>query len=323
MIVVGATGLAGANIALLARKRGMRVRALVRNEDGLDPLRDAGVDFAIGDIRDPDSLERAMQGITGAFHCAAVLGGTWSTVTPGEFWDVNHIGTLNVLDAARKAGVGRVVALDTVGIFDSGFTLTERSPVTLSSEIDTPYISAKRAGFYGGLYRASLGQDIRFLSPGALFGPGPIVERVMAASSFTTVLQRGILGEIETYLDFPMYFSYSPDLAELALRALEHGEPGRRYLGVENAGVSSIAAFCNRGAELAGSPHRVHDIDPGSTSAPDIGSIGKFAKRAYATPYVDNSATVSALGFDLTPRDRAIAETIDWLRAVGKLPEDF
>src|SRR5690606_1554016 len=140
ILVVGAAGLAGANIALLARERGMRVRALVRSEDGLDALRDAGVEFAHGDIRNPESLDRAMVDVHGVFHCAAVLGGTWSTHTAEEFWEVNHIGTLNVLDAAKRAGVERTVSFDTAGIFDSSFTLTERSPVTLSSDVDTPYV---------------------------------------------------------------------------------------------------------------------------------------------------------------------------------------
>lgn len=323
VVVVGATGLAGANIALLARNRGMRVRALVRSEQGLETLRDAGVEFAHGDIRDVDSLAKAMEGVTGVFHCAAVLGGTWSTVKPDEFWAVNHVGTLNVLDAARKAGVERTVSFDTVGIFDSSFTLTERSPITLSSDLDTPYICSKRAAFYGSLYRASLGQDIRFVSPGAMFGPGPIIDRVMVPASFTATLQQGILGKIERYLEFPMYFSYSVDVAEVALRAYERGEAGRRYLAVANEGVSSIGAFCNRGAELAGSPHRVKEVNANSADAPDIGTTGKFAMRQYANPYVDNSATVAALGFELTPRDQAIEQTIHWLREVGQLPATF
>ena len=323
VLVVGATGLAGANIALLARKRGLRVRALVRSDEGLEALKDAGVEFAYGDIREPESLDKAMAGVSGVFHCAAVLGGTWSTVKPDEFWAVNHVGTLNVLDAAKRAGVERTVSFDTVGIFDSSFTLTERSPITLSTDVDTPYICSKRAAFYGSLYRASLGQDIRFLSPGAIFGPGPIVDRVMAPASFTCTLQQGILGKIDSYLNFPMYFSYSLDVAEVALRIYERGQAGRRYLAVANEAVSSIGSFCNRGAELADSPHRVREIDPNAADAPDIGTMGKFAKRVYADPRVDNSATVAALGFELTKRDQAIQETIHWLRAVGKLPEKF
>lgn len=323
VLIVGATGLAGANIALLARERGMNVRALVRTEKDQEWLLNAGVELAVGDIREPASLDKAMEGVDGVFHCAAVLGGTWSTVTPEEFWAVNHVGTLNVLDAARKAGAKRTVSFDTVGIFDSSFTLTERSPITLSSDIDTPYVRAKRAGFYGSLYRASLGQDIRFISPGAIFGPGPVVERVLVPASFSATLQQGILGKIEEYLDFPMYFSYSLDVAEVAMRAYERGEAGRRYLAVANEGVSSIGKFCNRGAELAGSPHRVREIEPHAPDAPNIGTMGKFALRKYATPYVDNSATVAALGFELTQRDEAIRATIKWLRDVGQLPANF
>lgn len=323
ILIVGAAGLAGANIALLARKRGMRVRALVRSENGLEALRDAGVEFVYGDIREPETLDKAMQGVDGVFHCAAVLGGTWSTVTAEEFWAVNHQGTLNVLDAAKRAGVSRTVAFDTGGIFDSAYTLTERSPVMLSGELDTPYVAAKRAGYYGGLYRASLGQDIRFLTPGAIFGSGPVIDRVMAPASFTSTLQQGILGKIESYLKFPMNFSYSLDVAEVALRAYERGVAGCRYLALANESVSSIGAFCNQGAELAGSPHRVTEIDPNDPNAPDIGTTGKFAKRTYATPYIDNSVTCAALDFKFTPREEAIKTTIQWLRDICHLPQSF
>jgi nucleoside-diphosphate-sugar epimerase len=321
MLVTGATGLTGATIAIMAASRGKRVRALARSEEGLEPLTKSGVEIVLGDVRDPASLDKAMTGVDAVLHSAAVLGGTWSTVLKEEFWDVNHIGALNVLDAAKRAGVRRTVALDTVAIFDPAFTLTERSPVTLLSEFDSEYVKAKRAAFYGAMHRVCLGHDICFVTPGAIYGPGPVVERAMVPSSYSSIMARGVTGEIASYLNFPLQFTYVKDLAEVSLRALSHGKTGHRYLGFSNESVSSIPAFLNRAAEFAGSPHRVKDVDPKDPDAPNIGTMRQFAERVYATPSVDSSATETALDFKFTARDEAIKETIAWLRNLGKLPE--
>lgn len=321
ILVTGGTGLAGSNVALLALQRGKRVKALARGlNDQLNPLRRAGVEWVVGDVTDPASLDEAMKGVQGVVHTAAAIGGTWSKNTKDIFWAVNHVGTLNVFDAAQRAGVSRLVSVDTVGIYDPAFTLTERSPIALIEEINSPYVRAKRAAFYGGQYRASLGQDIRFVAPGAIFGPGPLVERAMDPTSFTSVLQRGITGEIESYLTFPMQFTYSLDLADLCLLALDRGEIGRRYLAVgSDDDVSSIPAFCNQGAVIAGSARRVREIDPLDPNAPEIGTMRQFAERVYARPYVDSSVTQAALGWRPTPRPDAIAHTVDWLRGHGLL----
>jgi dihydroflavonol-4-reductase len=321
LLITGGTGLTGSNIALLARRNGYSVRALVRKTAGLEPLQAAGVEIVQGDVTDPGSLDRAMAGVGGVIHSAAVLGGTWSKITQEEFWAVNHQGTLNVLDAAKRACVRKVVAIDTHSIIDPAFTHTERSPIILVEEINSQYVRAKRAAYYGAMHRVAMGQDVRFVTPGAIYGPGPFVERAMDPTSFTSVILRGIRGELAEYLKFPMFWTYVADLAETCLRAYERGQIGRRYLAMgTDADVASLGAVCNQAAEMAGSSHRIREIDPNDPNAPNIGTMRQFAERKFAVPYIDCSETTRALGYAPTPRADALRATIDWLRKVGKLP---
>lgn len=322
ILVTGGTGLAGSNVAVLLKENGKKVRALVRNTAGTEPLTERGIEVVQGDITDPASLDRAMQGATGVVHAAAALGGAWTTFKPEDFWSVNHQGTLNVLDAAKRAGVGRTVVIDTHSILDPAFTHTERSPIILIEEINSHYVRAKRAAYYGALYRAATGQHISFVTPGAIYGPGIFVERSLDPTSFTSVLVRGINGEIESFQKFPLFWTFVQDLAQICVRALDKGEIGRRYLAMGSSeDVSSLAAFCNQAAEMAGSPHRVKEFDPASSDAPNIGTMRQFAERKYASPYIDCSVTTAALGWAPTPRAEAIRRTMEWARAVGKIPQ--
>jgi len=320
VLVTGGTGLAGSRIALLALERGKRVRALVRKAKDTEPLTRAGAEVVEGDVTDPASLDRAMHGVSGVVHAAAALGGTWSKFQKEDFWSVNHDGTLNVLDAAARAGVKRTVTIDTQSIMDPAFTHTERSPIILIKEVDSNYVAAKRAAYYGTMHRAARGQHICFVTPGAIYGPGVFVERALDPTSFTSVALRALKGEIKEYVKFPMQWTYVVDLAEICVRALDKGEIGRRYLAMGTSeDVSSLGNFCNQAAEIAGSPHRVHEIDPNDPNGPDIGTMRQFAIRKWATPYIDCSETTRALDYAPTPRAVALGQTIEWLRQVGKL----
>jgi dihydroflavonol-4-reductase len=321
LLVTGGTGLAGSAIAVRAAQRGITVKALVRGAPDVRPLQDAGVEVMRGDITDARSLDGALQGVTDVIHAAAALGGTWTTYTEQDMWATNHDGTINVMEAAERNGVRRTVVIDSQSVIDPAFTQTERSPVILINELDSAYVRSKRAMYYAAMHRASRGQDIVVVTPGAIYGPGIFVERALAPTSFTRLLQRALVGELESYLRFPMMWTYVPDLAEVCLRALSHGRIGRRYLAMgDDSDVSSIAAFCNQGAEIAGVRHRVTDIDPFDPAAPNIGTMRQFAERVYATPLIDCSGTSAELDYSPTPRAEGLRATVRWLRDVGKLP---
>ena len=126
-LVTGATGLIGSAIAQQLVDAGHEVVALVRPGTDAADLEAIGVRLARGDLTEPHTVRKALTGCEGAFHSAAQVGTPDQTLAVSEA--VNVGGTVALLDAARAAGVRRVVAISTSGVFDSDVTLTEHSPV--------------------------------------------------------------------------------------------------------------------------------------------------------------------------------------------------
>jgi len=111
-LITGGAGFIGTNLAIELLKQGHEVRIFDNYAGGKMPERfDAakGAEYVEGDIRDRAALDKAFQGIEGVFHMAALPRVTFSVENPELTHDVNVNGTLNVLLAARDAGVKRVV----------------------------------------------------------------------------------------------------------------------------------------------------------------------------------------------------------------------
>src|SRR5215475_2178037 len=109
-LVTGASGFLGWHVARLLIERGYEVRALVRPGSRVAGL---PVEIVTGDLRDTASLERAVAGCGLVFHVAADYR-LWAK-DPAELYGSNVDGTRNLLGAAKRAGVERVVYTSTVG----------------------------------------------------------------------------------------------------------------------------------------------------------------------------------------------------------------
>jgi dihydroflavonol-4-reductase len=105
VLLTGATGLIGSNIAAQLVAGGDRVRALVRPSSDAVPLQDLGVDVVRGDIVNREDVLPAVDGAEVVVHSAAVLGG--ATQTAEEHYGVNVRGTANLFDAAEAAHAPR------------------------------------------------------------------------------------------------------------------------------------------------------------------------------------------------------------------------
>src|SRR5262245_34664979 len=79
-LVTGATGLLGSHVAQQLVEQGERVRALVRPSSDTTLLRQLGVELAVGDLGDPESVRAAVDGVDVVYHCASKVGewGPWS-----------------------------------------------------------------------------------------------------------------------------------------------------------------------------------------------------------------------------------------------------
>lgn len=130
--IVGATGALGKQVIPRLIERGHRVRAIVRQEPQVTRLRQLGVDAVPGDILDPDSLSRGLDGCDAALHLATSIprGGT-----PNPDWSLNdrirREGTRNLLDACRHLGIERYIQQGIAHLVADGSSnmLDETAPI--------------------------------------------------------------------------------------------------------------------------------------------------------------------------------------------------
>ena len=131
-LVTGATGFVGAAVARALVRAGVEVRVLARPEADLTNLQGLPVERAAGDLRDPASLRVALSNCRQLYHVAAHYA-LWAK-DPSIFYDVNVVGTRNLLEAAREVGVERTVYCSTIGAIGlppGGGLGTEETPVSL------------------------------------------------------------------------------------------------------------------------------------------------------------------------------------------------
>ena len=101
ILLTGGTGFIGSHVADTLIARGERVIALVRKTSNVDFLHALGADFEVGDVRDFESVDRAVRKCNIILHLATAP--DWKPST--EHWATNYHGTVNVIEAARKQGV--------------------------------------------------------------------------------------------------------------------------------------------------------------------------------------------------------------------------
>src|SRR5262249_24854283 len=112
-LVTGATGYLGVELVRQLRAQGRDVRALIRSWDSEQRLSGTGAEAVLGDVTDPVTLPAALAGGDRVFHLARVVG-HWASDEPA-LERVNVHGTANLLRAAKRAGVERVVFTSSVG----------------------------------------------------------------------------------------------------------------------------------------------------------------------------------------------------------------
>jgi NAD dependent epimerase/dehydratase len=148
VLVTGAGGFIGGHLTGELVRRGERVRAMVRYTSRTDLGTLAWlpseltreVEIVSGDLRDIESVQRAVEGVATIFHLGAQIAIPYSYVNPRDFFETNVLGTLNVAQAALQAGA-RVVHASTSEVYGSAQTIpiTEAHPL----EAQSPYAASK------------------------------------------------------------------------------------------------------------------------------------------------------------------------------------
>jgi UDP-glucose 4-epimerase len=140
-LVTGGAGFIGSNLALALLERGDTVVILDDLSSGCAANLPPAAQFIRGDIRDSRCVRDAMDGVCCVFHLAASVGNKRSIDHPIRDAEINVLGTLQVLEAARAAGVGKIVVSSSAAIFGELKTLPIREDHPV--EPDSPYGASK------------------------------------------------------------------------------------------------------------------------------------------------------------------------------------
>lgn len=193
--MTGAGGFIGSHVAEFLVRSGARTRVLVHyRSDGSRGWLDrsglvAEMEVVAGDVRDPSFVERAVRDTDVVVHMAALVGIPYSYHAPSSYVATNVVGTLNVLEAGRKAGVDRVVHTSTSEVYGSAqyVPMDEEHPLQAQS----PYAASKiGADKLVESYHRSFGLPVVTVRPFNAYGPRQSSRAVIPAI-ITQVLAGG------------------------------------------------------------------------------------------------------------------------------------
>jgi NAD dependent epimerase/dehydratase len=196
-VVTGAGGFIGGHLATALVKGGSRVRAFVRsnsrNDRGTlewhDPKVVQEMEIVFGDLRDIESVRLALTGSDVVFHLGAQIAIPYSYINARNFFETNVVGTLNVAEAARAAGVGRVVHTSTSEVYGTAQTIpmTEHHPL----EAQSPYAASKIGAdkLMDSFFRAH-GLPVTIVRPFNTYGPHQSARAVIP-----TIIIQALVGD--------------------------------------------------------------------------------------------------------------------------------
>jgi len=322
ILVTGATGFIGSQLCRALAAEGRQVRALHRRTSSLQALDGVAVDLRVGDILDPASLEPALRGVSLVFHAAA-QSAYWRR--PQDVLQAAVDGTRNVVEAARQAGVRRVVLTSSVaalGVPAPDGLLDESCFFNLSQERFLYGFSKSRSEEAA---RQAAGADLELVivNPSIVLGAGDI-NRISGS-----IIVESARGRAFVYTDGGANYVQIDDVTAGHLAAAGRGRPGERYLlGGENLthreALTEVARIVGRRPPWLRIPNGL--IPPLAAALDLVGRVvatplnGAQLRMSRHRLWVDTSKSHRELGL-AAPKSFSLAaqEAYDWYRAEGMI----
>ena len=323
IFVTGATGFIGTKLVNELVRQGHTVHALTRaasNRDGLDHER---IQLVQGDIMNRESLIAGMKDCTHVFHLAAYAK-NWA---PEQkiFYDHNVIGMRNVFEAARQAGVQRVIWTSTIVTFGPTppGVIGDETILRITKKYYTEYEETKALAEQEAIKFAAEGFPVVIVNPTRVYGPGKLTE----GNSVSLMIDQYDRGQIPILLNRGVNignYALVDDLVRGHILAMEKGRVGERYIiGGENA---SLKHFYELVDEVSGKKHFQINLPP--RVGLSYGGIQKFAAEKFGiypqitTGWVETflqhwafscEKAERELGYTFTPLKEGIRLTYEWI----------
>ncbi|MBN8579371.1 MAG: SDR family NAD(P)-dependent oxidoreductase [Anaerolineae bacterium] len=310
VLVTGAGGFIASHLVEHLVQEGAQVRGFVRynsrNDLGmlkwLAPEILSQIEIMQGDLRDNEAVRNAVRGVDTVFHLGALIAIPYSYVNPREVIDVNIMGTLNVLMAARDFGTRRVVHTSTSEVYGTAqyVPIDEKHPLQGQSPYSASKIGADRIA--ESFYR-SFETPVVTLRPFNTFGPGQSMRAVIPTIIVQALTRDEVkLGSLEPSRDF----TFAKDTANGFVKVAEaEGVLGEEInLGNDNTIrigdlAEKIFKIIGKTPKIVADPQRVR---PGKSEVMKLWASNEKAKRM--------------IGWE--PRislDEGLRATIEWISA--------
>ncbi|MCC6147111.1 MAG: NAD-dependent epimerase/dehydratase family protein [Anaerolineaceae bacterium] len=240
ILVTGSTGFVGGALVRRLVQEGHAVRTFHRPTSSLRLLEGLDVEHAVGDLTQPETLEKAVDGIEVVFHTAAALSGRDD---PGRLYAVTVEGTRALLLAAQAAGVQRVVHTSSVAALGIPESVGKDQNPVLMDENHTwnyrpehwPYGYAKYQAEMEVQRAVARGLDVVIVNPSVVYGKGDIYRQ--SRSLVVQIARRRLPVVVEAGFNVV----HIEDVVDGHLAAMVRGQRGERYiLGGQNMMVHAL-----------------------------------------------------------------------------------
>jgi dihydroflavonol-4-reductase len=322
--VTGATGFVGSHVARWLADQGAELRLLVRPTSLTANLEGIAGERVTGDLREPESLRKAMAGCEAVFHVAADYR-LWAP-KPHEMYRSNVEGTRNIIESARQTGVRRVIytsSVATMGFTSNGHLADENSPVGLADMIGH-YKRSKFQAEQVALEAERSGMDVVVVNPTT-----PVGERDIKPTPSGRVIVDFLKRKFPAYVDTGLNLVDVAEVARGHVAAFEKGRRGERYiLGGENLTLKQIldklAAITGLPSPKVKLPYAVA-MATGIVDTAVNGLLLRREPRATVDAvrmgrkkmFVSSAKAERALGWNIVPVDDALRRAVDWFRSHG------
>jgi dihydroflavonol-4-reductase len=321
-LVTGATGKIGNAVAKRLADRGDEVVALVRNVAKARESLPAGVELAQGDVTDPDSVRRAVDGAEGVFNCMGLFEQWFAD--PDIFERVNADGARNVIAAARDAGVRRAVHTSTFDVFHAETKGTVSEDAVADYPKGTAYERSKQRAEGLVLTEAPQGIEVVVVNPSSVYGPGP-----WQGTGIDRAVRDAIRRRLPAVPPGGMTLAYVDDVAAGHLAAFERGTPGERYILAD--GYATMREILSVAVAEAGRGWVPPTLPP--SAARGMAKTGEAVSRLIRRPPLlgagqlhfllwqaraDSSKARAELGVEFTPWEEGVRRTVRWMIEAGK-----
>jgi dihydroflavonol-4-reductase len=322
--VTGSSGFLGSHVARALADQGAELRLLVRPTSNLKNLQGLKAETAVGDLRDPASLEKAMAGCDTVFHVAADYR-LWVR-DPEEMYRSNVEGTRAILEAARTNGARRVVytsSVATIGFNKNGQPADEDSPVSLADMIG-PYKRSKFMAEQLALEAGRSGMQVVTVNPTT-----PIGEQDVKPTPTGRIVVDFMKRKFPAYVETGLNLVDVKVCAQGHVAALEKGRSGQRYiLGGEDLTLKQILDALGKITGLPSPTIKLPYFFAYATGIVDEAITGRLLNREPRATvdtvrmgkkkmFASSAKAERELGWKIVPVEAAMRRAVEWFRANG------